>query len=228
MNKPRELLKKIPLFAPLGEKDLKVLSESVRLQKVKQGQAIFRKGDEGTALYVLKTGRIKIVLPSSLGDEIIVSIFSEGDFFGEMSLLDGEPRSADAIAIEPCELFILSRNDFLAFLQANLSGVKSILALLSQRLRRTDDFLEDVCFLNISDRLTKALLELAKAHGKKDGGKTSIDLTLTQKELGDLVGATRESVNKELKYLREEGLIATEGNKITIINMKKLSSRIEE
>jgi len=138
-----ELIKQIPLFNTLDENHIFDLSASIRRFTLKQGQTLFHKGDEGTALYIVKRGTIKIVLPSRIGDEIIVTIFSAGDFFGEMALLDGEPRSADAIAIESSEVLVLKRNDFLLFLQSNINAIESILSLLSKRLRSTDELLEE-------------------------------------------------------------------------------------
>ncbi|MBA3017348.1 MAG: Crp/Fnr family transcriptional regulator [Proteobacteria bacterium] len=223
---PHEIIKQIPIFKTLSDSDLNDLVDSLRLKPLKQGQTLFWKGDEGTALYIVKSGTIKIVLPSTEGDEIIVTMFSEGDFFGEMALLDGEPRSADAVAIEPSEVFILSRANFLSFLQANVDAIKSILSLLSKRLRRTDDMLEDTCFLNVSARLEKKLIELAESHGQQKDNKILIDLSLTQKELGDMVGATRESINKELKSLRKQGLIIIEESRIQILDISRLKSKI--
>ena len=220
-----ELLRKIPLFSALSDEILRNLSNTVRLQKIKQGQVIFRKGDEGTALYILRSGTIKIVLPSRLGAEIIVSIFSDGDFFGEMALLDGEPRSADAVAIKPSELLVLSRKDFLSFLQSDVNAVNSILSVLTKRMRKTHDLLEDVCFLNISQRLSKLILELGKIYGRDEGDCINIDISLTQKELGDMIGATRESINKELKLLRERGLIEMRQNKIQICDLSRLQRK---
>ncbi|MBW1899429.1 MAG: Crp/Fnr family transcriptional regulator [Deltaproteobacteria bacterium] len=220
-----ELVKQIPLFKSLSQKDIADLAESIRLLSLKQGQTLFRKGDEGTALYLVKSGTIKIVLPSRIGDEIIVTIFSGGDFFGEMALLDGEPRSADAIAIEPSEVFVLRRNDFLLFLQSNINAIESILSLLSKRLRSTDELLEDTCFLNISVRLAKKLVELASSHGHNEGDTVHINLPLTQKELGDMIGATRESINKELKIMRQKELIKIEDNRIQILDLNRLKRK---
>ena len=216
------LLKKVPLFSSLTDQSLEDLSDRVRLQRIKQGQVIFRKGDEGTALYILKSGDIKIVLPSKLGEEIIVSIFSEGVFFGEMALLDKEPRSADAIAIKPSEVFVLSREDFQSFLHSDTDAVDSILSSLSKRLRKTDDLLEDICFLSISERFKKLISRLGKAYGKEDGAGIVIDIVLTQKEFGDMIGATRESINREIKALREQGLIEMVDNRIKIIDLSLL------
>lgn len=225
ISSPQKLLNKIPLFNSLSDSDLENLSESIRLQSLKKGQTLFRKGDEGSSLYIIKQGTIKIVLPSRLGDEVIVTMFSEGDFFGEMALFDGKPRSADALAMEPSKIYVLNRNDFLIFLQSNINAMKSILSQLTNRLRNTDDFLESTCFLSVSARLAKKLLELAESYGQNDGDKVYIDLSLTQKEIGDMIGSTRESINKELKILRDKGLITMQENKIQIVDITRLKRR---
>lgn len=221
-----ELIKQIPLFQELNDGDTRDLAASTRMISLKPGQPLFHKGDEGTALYILQTGTIKIVLPSRIGDEIIVTILSDGEYFGEMALLDGEPRSADAIAIDASQVVILRRSDFLLFLQSNRNAIESILALLSKRLRSTDEMLEDTCFLNVSVRLAKKLVELAASHGRQAADNTiHIELTLTQKELGDMIGATRESINKELRILREKGLIKKDGNNIHILDLVGLKRK---
>lgn len=221
----QELLYQIPLFRELSDQDLNRLSLAIRRLSLKKGAVLFRKGDEGTSLYIVKRGKIKIVLPSRLGDEVIVTIFAEGDFFGELSLFDGQPRSADALSIEPSEIYILNRSDFLAFLQSDITAMKSILSQLAKRLRDTDDFLEDTCFLSVSARLAKKLVSLTTAYGRSVDDQIHIDLTLTQKELGDMVGSTRESINKALKTLREQGLITTKENKIIVTDLSGLKKK---
>jgi len=139
-----------------------------------------------------------------------------------MALLDKEPRSADAIAIKPSEVFVLSREDFLSFLHSDTDAVDSILSSLSKRLRKTDDLLEDICFLSISERFKKLISRLGKAYGKEDGAGVVIDIVLTQKEFGDMIGATRESINREIKALREQGLIEMVDNRIKIIDLSLL------
>lgn len=219
------LLARVPIFSSLEEPDLITLFDSVRVQSLKKGQTLFRKGDEGTALYIVKKGTIKIVLPSRLGDEVIVTIFSEGDIFGEMSLFDGKPRSADALALDASEIYLLSRKNFLSFLQSNITTMKLILSQLTSRLRRTDDFLGDTCFLNVSARLAKKLIALSDSYGQSVGDHIHIDLALTQKELGDMVGSTRESINKALKSLRDKGLIVLEENRILIADLAGLKRK---
>jgi len=217
-----ELLKQIPLFNSLMDASLNTLAASLRLQTVRQGQVIFHKGDEGTALYIIKSGAVKIVLSSRLGAEIIASIHSEGDFFGEMALLDGEPRYADAIAVKPSEMLVLRQNDFFSFIQSDINAARSILYSLTRRLRKTHDLLRDICWLTISQRLAKLILELGNIYGLKEEKGIFIDLALTQKELGDMVGATRESINKELKTLRTKGIIEMASNRIKICDPFRL------
>ena len=220
-----DFLRHVPLFQHLSEDDRIRLAESIKLQRLKKGEILFNKGGAGDALYIIKKGKIKIFLSSHAGDEVLLAIFSEADFFGEMALLDGMPRSADAIAIEPTELLLLNRNDFISFLNHNSNAVQAVLQSLSQRLRRTDDLLEDTCFLQISERFAKKLVELATQHGRREGDMIFIDLSLTQKDMASMVGATRESINKELRALREKGLVSIQENMICIHNLERLKRR---
>lgn len=228
MNDLKPVFKQIPLFSSLQPEALDKLCQAVRPRSLKSGEVLFFKGDDGDAMYIIRRGTIKIVLPSVVGEEIIVTLLKESDFFGAMAMLDGMPRSADAVAITVCDIFVLGRTDFLSILQSDLNALKTILCDLSGMIRKTDDLLGDVCFFNISVRLAKKLLALSETTGKKEKEGVVLDISLTQKELGDMVGATRESVNKELKNLREEGLIDIEGNRIRILDMEGLALRTQD
>ena len=220
-----EFLKHIPLFEHLHTEDRQRLAGSIKDYSLKKGEILFHKGSAGDALYIIKQGKIKISLLSNVGTEVVLAIFSEGDFFGEMALLDGMPRSADAMAIEPTDLLVLDRQDFIAFLMNKKNAVQAVLQSLSQRLRHTDDLLEDTCFLQISARFAKKLVELAATHGRQEGDKVCIDLTLTQQDLASMVGTTRESINKELRTLREKGLVSIQDNVIGINDLERLKRR---
>ncbi len=219
------LLGLIPLFEPLKQAERKNLAELLHRQTIRKGETLFRRGDEGTALYIIISGCIKITLPSNKDDEITVTVFSSGDFFGEMALLDGMPRSADAVALEETHLYILDRSDFIAFLTSNESAVKSVLYALSMRLRKTDNLLGETVFLNVSMRLMRRLADLAEIQGimKEDGKEVAVHIT--QKELAGLIGVSRESVNKELKALEKEGLVETSRNTIIIRDMARLKAQ---
>ncbi len=225
MNNP-DLLNYIPLFEDFSAEDMLELGTLLREQRVDKGEVLFRKDNEGSCLYIVKDGAIKIVISSNLGDEMIVTIFSKGDFFGEMSLLDGLPRSADAVAMEPSKLFVLNRSDFLRFLKKNDAAMETILSSLSLRLRKTDDLLGDASFLSIRARFAKKLLEIGETFGRKDGDTIRINLRLSQNDLAEMIGASRESINKELRDLREKGPVSTIDEAICIHDVKRLRRRV--
>ncbi len=225
--KAEVFLRGVSLFQSLSQSDRECLATALRPRALKRGEVLFRKGDEGTSLYIVKSGSVKIVLPSDMGDEVAAAILSGGDFFGELSLLDGMPRSADVVALEASELLALNQRDFLAFLKGNERAIQTIFSYLSMQLRRTDELLEDAHFLNISERFARRLIELSHKYGNRKSEKEpiEIDLRLTQKDLASIVGTTRESINKELKALREHGLISTEENALKILDPKGLVKR---
>jgi CRP/FNR family transcriptional regulator, cyclic AMP receptor protein len=183
---------------------------------------IFRKGDPGASMMAVLRGRVKICSYSLDGKELVLNIISKGEFFGEIALLDGEPRTADAVAHEPCDLLVLERRHFLPFLERNPEVCLRLLTVLCQRLRRTSEQLEDTLFLEVPSRLARALLRLAKACGQKVPGGVRIDLKLSQQQLGALVGITRESTNKQLGEWQKEELIAVKNGYITILDMDTL------
>ena len=226
MTYPEILLKQVPLFRSLRAEDSRHIAALLQKQTLRKGDVLFRNGEEGHSLYMITAGKIKIVRQSRDGDEMILAVLSTGDFCGEMALLDGLPRSADAIAVEETHLYGLNRKDFLSYVMNNETAVRAILSALSKRLRKADDFLEDIFFLNIAARLAKKLIELARSNGFREGDNGPIKLSFTQKDLAGMIGATRESVNKELRSLREKNLIALSGKAILIQDMEGLQKRI--
>ncbi len=226
MTRPEILLKQVPLFRSLRAEDSQHIAALLQKQTLRKGDVLFRKGEEGHSLYMITAGKIKILRQSRDGDEVILALLSSGDFCGEMSLLDGLPRSAAAVAAEETQLYGLNRKDFIAYVMNNETAVKAILAALSRRLRKADDFLEDVFFLNVAARLAKKLIELAGNNGFREGDGGPIHLSVTQKDLAGMIGATRESVNKALRSLREKNLIGFSGNTLVIDNLEVLKRRI--
>lgn len=206
MANPEVLLRQVPLFRSLPAEECRRIAGLMRLRTIRKGEVLFRKGDEGTALYLIVAGSLKIVRQSRTGDEVILALLGSGDFCGEMALLDGFPRSADAVAAEETRLLVLGRQDFLSYVMNNEPAVRAILAALSARLRRADDFLEDIFFLKVPARLAKKLLELAGTSGK-DG-----TVRVSQQELASMIGASRESVNKALRSLRQRGMVTVRGS----------------
>lgn len=228
MTNPEVLLKQVPLFRSLRAEDVGRLAALLQRKFVARGDFLCRKGEEGNTLYMIIAGKIKIVRQSRNGEEVILAVLSSGDFCGEMALLDGLPRSADAVAVEDTFLYILTRKDFFSCVANNESAVKTILSTLSRRLRKADDFLADIFFLNVASRLAKKLVELAAGSGSHGDEKGVIRLSTTQTTIAGMIGATRESVNKELRVLREQGLIEIAEKKILILDLERLRRKLRE
>lgn len=219
------ILKNIPLFASLSETDREYLASLLRRKSIEKNEVLFRQGDEGTALYIIMQGRIKISVSRRM-DKVTLAILGQGEFLGEMALLDGLPRSADAMAIEESQLYALNRKDFLSFLVNNENAVRAVLYSLSMRLRKTDDQLAEMCFLNLSARLAKKLVEMAAAQSPDERCRQCCSLTISQQELGNILGVSRESINKELRILRDKGYVSTSRNTIIIHDRESLIKRM--
>jgi CRP-like cAMP-binding protein len=222
---PVLLIKQIPLFASFTPDELETLASMLRRRVIPKGDFLFHKGDEGTALYIISQGLIKIAVPTRQGDEVTLAILSDGDFFGEMALLDDMPRSAGAVAMADTQLYMLNRTDFLSFLIPNEHAVRAIIQAISLRLRRTDDLVAEVCFLNVPARLAKRLVGLVASQHQRDD--QAADIHLTQRELASLIGVSRETINRELKVLRQKGIVTTARNTITIHDLERLKQRIK-
>lgn len=192
---------------------------------IRKGELLFRQGDEGTALYIILQGRIKISV-SRRADTVTLAILGQGEFFGEMALLDDLPRSADATALDDSQLYALNRKDFISFLKNNEKAVHAILDSLSLRLRKTDNLLAEMCFLNLSARLIIKLVELAEPLAVSAAKPQVCTLKISQQGLADILGVSRESINKELKILRSKGYISTSRNSIIIHDLELLRKRI--
>ncbi len=210
-------LERVPLFSGLPSVEVEQLAANLRNLSCPRGHVIFRQGDPGTGLYIIQRGAVKVVRISPEGREVILALLEPGDFFGELALLDGESRSADAIAREPADLLVLQREDFLAFLQRYPPAAPQLLKALSRRLRLTDQLVQDAAFLDVPGRLARALLYLS----------TDQAASLTQTELAAMVGATRESVNKWLRFYQQRGFVRYDGGKLTVLRRDDLRRQIE-
>jgi CRP/FNR family transcriptional regulator, cyclic AMP receptor protein len=221
---PTEVLSQIPIFASLGEEDRSSLAERIDRQSFPKGSTLFRRGEPGNALYIVICGQIRIFTSTRQGNEITLALLGAGEFFGEMALLDGQVRSANAEATEDTEVHFLNRDNFFSFLIHKESALRAILCALSRRLRKTDDLLTEAYFLQISHRLARKLVELYDRVATAEG--TPHPISVTQRELAGMIGATRESVNKELNVLRQKGLVQTSRNRIMILDLTRLKRRI--
>ncbi len=217
-----DLLARIPLFASLKPAHLDEIAGKLALRSYKRGATVFHKDDAGSTLYIVQSGQVKISAPSPEGEETILTILTDGDFFGELSILDGKPRSATATAMEATSAYALDRTDFLDVVRADPELAIEILSALSKRLRRTDILLQDAFFLDMPGRLAKQLLELAERHGVETDEGLKIDMRLTQHDLARAIGASRESVNRLLGQLQDEGLISMSKQHIHIHRLDEL------
>jgi CRP/FNR family transcriptional regulator, cyclic AMP receptor protein len=220
-------LAQMALFAGFADEDLSIIAACLVPGTYGRGELIFRQGDPGTSLYVIERGQVKIRLLSAQGQELMLAILGPGDFFGELAVLDGEPRSADAVALEPSRLLVLQRQDLRRDLEARPRIAVQLLSALSRRLRQADGVIQDAAFLNLAGRLAKVLLGLAETHGQSGHAGVLISLRLTQVELAAMVGATRESVSKWLGAFERSGLIQRRSGRITILRPDELGARID-
>ncbi len=217
-------IKNISLFQGLDDEDIEQLERSLVKRKFRAGQMIFHMGDEGGNLYIINKGKAKVTIPSESGDDLILDILTPGEIMGEISLIDGMPRSASVQAIEDTEVLCLYREDFLNLLKSRFNIVLHILKVLAQRLRNTDMMLAESHFLNITGRLAKKLMDLAHSFGIEEEKTIRLSVRVTQRDLASMIGATRESVNKTMKIFKEEGIIGWHKGYIRIIDKEKLIS----
>lgn len=199
-----------------------------RLERHATNDVIFRKGSPGHGMMAVIKGRVKISSPSPDGKEVVLNVINPGEVFGEIALLDGKERTADATAMSECELLVLERRDFIPFLERHPEICVRLLAVLCERLRRTSEQVEDVLFLELPARLAKTLLRLAETHGKPAEGGTRIGLRLSQRELANMVGSSRESINKQLREWQREGMIDMREGAITLMNAPALTAVAEQ
>jgi CRP-like cAMP-binding protein len=220
----KELLSDVPLFEELSDAELSILAQRVRQRRYKEDDTIFHKHDPGIALYVIVSGKVKIHNEAPDGSDCIIAILDAGEFIGELAVIDGQERSADATTLAPTELLMLTRDDLHDILQRYPRIGLCLLATLAGRLRRTtEDYLASAT-LDINGRLAMQLLRLADQHGVVTATGVRIDLKLTQTDLGSLVGASRESVNKVMGYFRRQTWISVdEKSQITVKDRTALS-----
>jgi CRP-like cAMP-binding protein len=223
----RALLAQHFLLAQLPADDLDRLLESAAERSFGANQTIFQKGDPGTSLMAVIAGRVRISVFSEDGKEIILNIVEPGQIFGEIALLDGKPRTADAAAMTPTRLLVLERRGFVPALEANPRIALRLIELLCARVRQTSELVESVALLEYGARLAKLLLRLADGYGEQQDGRIRINLKISQADLGNLIASTRESVNRQLNAWVEEGVIALERGRITILDRALLAACIE-
>lgn len=216
------LRKRSVLFSALNDDDANAI---IRLGCVSNHPAkhiVFQVGEAGDHLLILLEGRVKVSLTSADGKEAILSILEPGDVIGEMALIDGDTRSATVTAMDACRFLVLWRRDFIPFLEGNPHVALKLLAGLSQRLRATNDMVGNLSFLNLPARLARILINLGQQYGKVTEAGIAIGLKLSQEELGNLVGVSRESVNRQIRIWVDSGLLDYTHGTIVLKNSEAL------
>ena len=228
LNENRKLFERHGFFSQLSESDLDALLSHARTEHYAAKQLIFAKGSPGRSMMAVLRGSIKISLPSIAGREIVLAIIEAGEIFGEMALLDGSERTADATAISDCDLLVIDHRDFMPFLERRSDICILLLKLLSRRLRQTNEHVEGVLFERLDARLARALVRLSVPSDGPHQGPRRVHIT--QGELAGMLGAARESVNKHLHAWQRAGLLELGKREIVIPDLtaiEKLSSVVD-
>lgn len=216
------ILRNVPLFEQLQDEELLAI-ENIALKKTYSvGSTMFREGDQGNAFFIMISGAVKIFTALD-NKEKIIAVFREGDSFGELALLDNDTRSASAQAIEESVLMIISRDSFMSLLERNFSITQNILAELSKRLRKTNQDVSDLVFLDAKTRVTKTLINLAKEHGSREENLIRVNINFNSYELGKMAGISEEVSRQVLIHMERKGVISFTDKAfyIDVSNLKK-------
>lgn len=211
-----DLLRQVPLFSGLDSTDMKTLMGVITRRKYPKEAVIFFEHDPGDAMFMIITGRIKVTILSDDGREIILSMLSDNDFFGEMALLDNEPRSATAIAVQETEVAVLYQKDFLSIVEKRPRVLINLLSALSSRLRKANHQIGSLALLDVYGRVAGVLLEMARENGiRLKDGRIRFRRP-THQEIANMIGATRETVSRTISDLHRQGYIEISGKNVII------------
>jgi CRP/FNR family transcriptional regulator/CRP/FNR family cyclic AMP-dependent transcriptional regulator len=221
-----DFLKLVPLFEELESEELDQLTSLVREQHYKKNTTIVHVDDPGSALFILKSGLVKITIEDQSGYEMILRMLYPTDFFGEMSLLDGMPRSANVITQEPSEVLTIYRDHFLNIIEKSPKILLKMTAALSKRLRKANELIHSLAFFDVYGKVARVLLNLSAERGRVTDQGTVIDMRLTQQELAELAGMTRETMARTLRDFQQAGCLRVESGIITILEIDMLRREI--
>ena len=223
-----EALRACGLFGHADEGTLETLASALRVRRFRKGETVFHQGDPGDALFIVASGSVKVVLPSDEGAEpAIVAVLGPGEFFGELAILDGAPHSATIVAIEPTETLVLHRDAFLALIDEQPQLRRALLASLATEIRRLTGHVEDLHFLDLPGRLSSRILRLSVDCEPEPDGSIRIPWPYTQSELAGMIGGSRQSVNRLLADLAEEGLVRIDRDVLVVTDRDQLARTVE-
>jgi CRP/FNR family cyclic AMP-dependent transcriptional regulator len=206
------VLRNVPLFSGLDESELQRLSQVAVRRRAGRNEQVVRAGEDAESLIVLLTGRAKVTNFDEEGREIILAWLGPGEFFGEMGLIDGSPRSASVVAVEPCELLTIGKTEFQRCMQNNFQVAQKLMQILVRRLREADRNIESLALLDVYGRVARLLLDLSE----EEGGKRLVRQKISKQDMARMIGASREMVSKVMRDLEVGGYIISSGDQITI------------
>ena len=220
-----EVLKKAPLFARLEDDSATALASAMGTIRLKKGEVLFHEGDSEDRLYVVVSGKIKLGRSGSAGRENLLAVLGPGQMFGELSVFDPGPRSTTATAVTACEIRTLEHEELMGWLTGRPEVAQGLLGQMAARLRRANDVVADLVFSDVPGRVAKQLLELAKRFGDRGEDGVHVHHDLTQEELAQLVGASRETVNKALADFASRGWLRLEPRSVVLVDVERLRRR---
>jgi CRP/FNR family cyclic AMP-dependent transcriptional regulator len=224
----KDALRACGLFRQGNDATIDALADALRIRRFRKGETVFHQGDPGDALFILATGSVKVVLPSDEGAEpAIVAILGPGEFFGELAILDGAPHSATIVAIEPTETLVLHRDAFLGLIDSQAELRRALLASLAGEIRRLTGHVEDLHFLDLPARLASRIVRLAATQAPAQDGEVRIPWPYTQSELAGMIGGSRQSVNRLLAELADDGLVRIEREVLVVSDVGRLARTVE-
>ena len=215
-DEKRDLLARIPLFAQLAPRELVTLAGVARSQSLRPREELFHKGDACTQVFAIVRGTLKALTTSDEGDDVVFTLMGPGELVGEISFFADGPRTATVTAVTESDLLVIDRREFAAFLRSHPEAALRLMKVLAERVKRVSEFVEDTLFLNLPVRLAKKVLHYASIYGREAENGVRVDVKLSQEEWGDLVGATRESINKQLRAWTDEGVIRLDHGYVVI------------
>ena len=219
-----EVLRKHPIFSDLEPAAFDQLCRYAKLTTLKRGATIFSKGDAGNSLFAVISGTVKISSSSAEGRSAILNLIGSGEVFGEVALLDGLSRTTDAIANSDCEIFVIDRREFIPFVRSQPALAMKFIELLCARVRWTSEQVEQVILQDLPGRLASALIRLTEKHQQSPAGRT---ITVTQQEISEMVGMSRESINKQLRAWATRKWVRLEHGAIVVLDAESLQALAE-
>lgn len=217
------LLKDHPIFGEFEPAQIRRFASYARKRQEASGTTLFQKGDPGDALFAIRKGSVRIAVPSMDGREAALNVLQPGEIFGEIALLDGQPRTADAVTMSDCELIVIDRRDFIAFVNSEPKVAMKLIELLCARLRFAGRRLEEVVFLNLPARLAGLVLQLLE---EKATGPERNQLKITQREIAQMLGTARETVNRVIQVWSDHKFVETKRGSLTVLKPEALAALV--